>query len=150
MTYQPPQVTTAMTTLPLPTLATIRMAALGYVQHGFQPVNEDWYASIASARILTALSDHADPDAVAYRTAVPEWGVADAEAQTLSGALHRAYTQGHNVDPTSDRAQAWSSAATTRFWVAAHRAFRDAWPPTPAGRRSPTPSRPPSPRCAAS
>ena len=135
VTYQPPQVTTAMTTLPLPTLATIRMAALGYVQHGFQPVNEDWYASIAPARILTALSDHADPDAVAYRTAVPEWvSVADAEAQTLSGALHRAYTQGHNVDPTSDRAQAWSSAATTRFWVAAHRAFRDAFAAHPGGQ----------------
>lgn len=132
--YQPPTVATAMTTLPLNVLISIRMSALGYVQHAFQPTNDDWYASVGPARVLSGLCDRPDSDAAAYRTAVPEWvEIADAEAKTLSRALYFAYTQAYNVDGKSDRAKAWQNEARPAFWAAAHTEFRAALTAHPDG-----------------
>ena len=131
---QPAAVTVALRHLPVQALPHVRVQCIGFVQHGFQPNNSDWYTSLSPGRVLVALSDDAPAEDSDYRTAVPYWVQhAEDEAALLQKRLYWARVHAFNLDPKGDAATMWRDAATPRYWAAAHQAFRDDLAAHPTG-----------------
>ena len=120
--YQQPFVFSTLRTYVKPLLPYLRVGVFGFVQHGFQAVNEDWYAAITPA-VLEKL-DTTDPDQERYRKAIQAWvAAAETESRILRDHLTKALVAARQLDPKSDAAGQWSRRAQPTFWARASTLF---------------------------
>lgn len=128
--FQQPQVISALREFPEEVRGPLRVAAYGFVQHGFQPTNDDWNASLSPA-VLHALQlgqRHQSPtDGDEWRTAIAEWvRLSEQEAVVLNKALTGALQQAYKLDPQKDDRFAWANKVRAEYWRRAHTLFTDA------------------------
>lgn len=136
--YKQPVAIEELATLPEDVRRRLQIAAYGFVQHGYQPTNEEWQASLTPPVVIAlrsmratangeVLPDNEDLNAKEWNDAINKWvGTAEAEAKLLRSRLTRALQAAYRLKPHGSERFAWANKVQATFWKEAYSAFAHA------------------------